>query len=151
MTASESQKQLVRRLFDDVLNGSDLEIVDELVHSDFFDHEAPASRANGPVGFRATVRDLHQAFAGFRVEPEDLIAEGDKVVVRATTSGRQVGELNGFSATGSEWAAQAIHIFRVANGQVIEHWASHGGLAARRQLRDPLVPADRTSNEGRRD
>ena len=151
MTASESQKQLVRRLFEEVLNGSDLEIVDELVHTDFFDHEAPASRANGPDGFRATVRELHEAFAGFRVEPKDLIAEGDRVVVRATTSGRHVGQLNGLPATGSEWAAQAIHIFRVANGQVIEHWASHDGLAAFRQLREPLGPPDRTANEGRRD
>ena len=150
MSASESQKQLVCRLLDEVFNGSDLEIVDELVHSDFFDHEAPASRANGPAGFKATVRQLHQAFAGFRVEPRDLIAEGDRVAVRATTSGRQVGELNGFPATGSEWAAQAIHIFRVTNGQVIEHWASHHRLAVR-PLREPLVPPNRTSNESRRD
>jgi hypothetical protein len=41
------------------------------------------SRANGPQGLREELRNLRKAFAGFRFEPLDIVAEGDRVVVCA--------------------------------------------------------------------
>jgi predicted ester cyclase len=119
-----SERELVLRLVDEVVNGGRLDLVDELVHPDFFDHYATAIRSCGPDGFRATVAALHDAFAGFRLEPRDVIADADKVVVRATVSGRHVAEFDGEPATAAEWSTQQIHIFRVASGRVIERWAS---------------------------
>ena len=116
MQATETQ--LVLRMIERVFNRGELELVDELVHPDFFDHQAPASRAVGPVGLRTTVRLLREAFTGFRIEPTDVIAAQGKVVVRASASGRHVGP------RGEEWLRQQFHIFRVADGRVIEHWAS---------------------------
>lgn len=128
MPTPRSEQQLVLRLIDEVVNGGRLDLADELVHADFFDHHASASRSCGPDGFRATVAALHEAFAGFRLEPRDVIANGDKVVIRATVSGRHLGAFDSATASGTEWSTQQIHIFRLAGDQVIEHWASDHAL-----------------------
>ena len=77
------------------------------------------------------MRALHASYAGFRLEPRDVIAADGKVVVRATASGRQL------DGCGREWSAQQIHIFRLAQGRVIEHWASPDGRAATERAPQP--------------
>lgn len=120
----ETETQLVLRLIEEVFNGGDLALIAELVHADFFDHEAPASRALGPEGLGASVRLLHETFAGYRLEPTDVIAADGKVVVRGSASGRQIGPIRGVETTGEEWSSPQFHVFRVAGGRIIEHWAS---------------------------
>jgi steroid delta-isomerase-like uncharacterized protein len=130
---SEESKQVVLGHIE-ALNSGDLDAAEALTHPDFFNHEAVASRANGPQGLRATFANLRSAFAGFRFEPLDVIAEGDKVVVRARVSGRHVGEFAGMQPTGREFSVQHIHIWRLAEGQIVEHWATRDDVGAMRQL-----------------
>ena len=130
---SEENKQLILRQITAV-NARELDTVEELTHPDFLNHEGVPSRANGPRGLRETLRLLHEAFAGFRLEPLDVVAERDRVVVRARVSGRHVGEFAGVPATGLEFSVQQIHIWRVADGKVVEHWAARDDLGAMRQL-----------------
>ena len=126
-----AETALVLRLIEEVFNGRDLTLIDELVHPDFFDHEAPASRSLGPAGMRASVRLLHETFAGYRLEPTDVVAADRKVVVRGSASGRHVGSINGFAATGEEWSSPQFHVFRIADGRIIEHWASRDDFLQR--------------------
>jgi predicted ester cyclase len=139
-------KAIVLRLIHDALNREDDTLVPALVHRDFFSHSAPASRASGPTGFKATIRSLHQAFAGFRLDPKDIFAEGGKVVVRATVSGRHVGLIDGSEPDGREWSAQQIHIFRIVDRQVIEHWGSDD-FAAQADRRTPHRHSDYRATE----
>ena len=153
----EVEPQLVLRLIEQVFNAGNLEQVDQLVHPDFFDHGAPASRAVGQAGLQATVRLLRHAFAGFRIEPIDVIAADGKVVVRATASGRHVGAINGIEPTGEEWLAPQFHIFRVAEGRVIEHWANRDDFSTLRKAaqlgtragQDPTERTDDASSVSR--
>ena len=124
---SDENKQVVLSQIE-ALNRGDLALVEELTHPDFFNHEAVASRANGVAGMRETARKLRESFAGFRLDPLDVIAEGDRVVVRARASGRHVGEFAGIRATGREFAVQQVHIWRLAEGKVVEHWACRDDL-----------------------
>jgi nogalonic acid methyl ester cyclase / aklanonic acid methyl ester cyclase len=133
----QSDTQLVLRLIDGVFNRGDLALVDELVHRDFFDHDAPPTRAVGPGGLRATVRALRDAFAGFRLDPADVISADGKVVVRASATGRHTGSIDGIEPTGEEWLAQQFHVFRIVDGRVIEHWASRDACSARREGQKP--------------
>jgi steroid delta-isomerase-like uncharacterized protein len=130
---SEANKRVVLRQIE-ALNRGDLALVEELTHSDFFNHEAVASRANGVAGMRETARNLRESFAGFRLEPLDVIAEADRVVVRARASGRHIGEFAGMQPTGREFSVQHIHIWRLADGKLVEHWASRDDIGAMRQL-----------------
>jgi predicted SnoaL-like aldol condensation-catalyzing enzyme len=131
----EKETQLVLRLIDEVFNGGRLSVIDELVHPDYFDHEAPASRALGPEGLRASVELLHAAFAGYRLEPTDVIAADGKVVVRGWASGRHVGSID----EAEESSSPQFHVFRIADGRIIEHWASRDAFTDLQQ-RQPDRP-----------
>ena len=82
----------------------------------------------GRDGVRRTMEWIHETFGEPRSEIQDLIASGDRVVARAMFSARQIGELGGMPPTGRELAAEHIHIWRVADGMLAEHWMVRGGL-----------------------
>jgi predicted ester cyclase len=71
---------------------------------------------------------------------EDHIAEGDKVVARVTMHGHHVGEFLGQPPTGKEFAVKQIHIWRLEDGKVIEHWSVRDDLGQAFQL--GLIPTD---------
>ena len=134
MTEDEN-KRLVRRALDDVYTRGDLAVVDELFDPAYADHEpAHPDHPPGPESVRETVRSLHAAFGDLRFEVHDEIAEGDKVVQRATMSGRHTGPLAGREATGREFAVRHVYIWRIADSRIVEHWGSRDDLGLLRQL-----------------
>jgi predicted ester cyclase len=70
---------------------------------------------------------------------EDMIAEGDKVVVRMTMRGTQQGALGGIPPTGKQVAVSTIDIVRIEGGQIAEEWGIDDRLGMLQQL--GLVPA----------
>ena len=79
------------------------------------------------------------AFPGYELIAEDLVAEGDKVAVRATARGRHLGEFNGIPASGNEFSIPLMLIYRIANGRIVEHWMTADSLGLLQQL--GVVPA----------
>jgi predicted ester cyclase len=69
-----------------------------------------------------------------RFEVEDEICEHDKVVARVVMHGRHVGEFLGKEPTGKEFDAKQIHIWRLEDGRVIEHWSVRDDLGQALQL-----------------
>ena len=69
-----------------------------------------------------------------RFEISDLICEDDKVVARVTVRGKHVGEFLGKQPTGKEYAVEHIHIYRIADGMLIEHWSVRDDLGQSMQL-----------------
>jgi predicted ester cyclase len=133
--AEQENKRLVRRALDEVYTRGDLALVDELFHPEYADHEpGHPDHPPGPDSVRETVRSLHEAFGDLRFEVQDEIAEGDKVVQRATMSGRHTGALAGHEATGREFAVRHVYIWRIADGRIVEHWGSRDDLVLLRQL-----------------
>ncbi len=59
---------------------------------------------------------------------EDIVAEGDKVVVRSTWSGTQTGEWMGTAPTGKKYTQRSIAIYRIAGGKVVEGWAVNDAM-----------------------
>jgi predicted ester cyclase len=82
------------------------------------------------------------AFPDGQVTVEDLLADGDKVVVRISLRGTHQGAFRGIAPTGKPITLMGIHIFRFANGKVVEHWGLMDWLAALQQLGvvPPLAP-----------
>jgi predicted ester cyclase len=132
---SEHNKRLVRRALDEIYAQGDLERADELIHPHFVDH-APAHTdlPTGPEGVKEIVRSLHAAFGDLRFTVEDEIAEGDKVVQRATMSGRHVGPLMGRAPSGRAFAVPHVYIWRIADDKIVEHWGSRDDLGMLMQL-----------------
>ena len=127
-------KRLYRRLADEVLNGKNLSVVDELLAADFAEHVGGQLRQVGIEGFKAARRRRNGAFPDWHVVIDDLIAEGDKVVVRATGRGTHSGEFMGIAPTGKRVSVTWIAIYRVANGKLAEHWQNIDDLGLMKQL-----------------
>jgi predicted ester cyclase len=134
-TAADHNKRLVRRALQEIYANGDLELVDEVIHPDFVDHEpAHPDQPTGPESVRQTVRQLHGAFGELRFEVQDEIAEGDKVVQLVVMSGRHTGSLMGREPTGKEFAVRHVYIWRIAGGRIAEHWGSRDDLGLLGQL-----------------
>ncbi|GAB3405702.1 ester cyclase [Flindersiella endophytica] len=136
---SDANKAVIRRIYDEALNQGRLELADELVDDSFRLHDfVPTPRPTGPEALRTIIRQLHTAFPNdLRFTIEDLVAEGDKVVVRWTQRGTHEGEyFGGIPATGLKIEQQAIVIYRVADGKVTDLWSLVGQVDAVQQLRE---------------
>src|SRR5258706_15317534 len=139
MDQRDQNKRLYQRLADEVLNKKDLSVVDELLSVDFAEHVGGQRRQVGIEGFKAARRRRNAAFPDWHVVVDDLVAEGDKVVVRATGGGTHTGEFMGIAPTGKRISVTWIAIYRVANGRLAEHWQNIDDLGLLKQLGAELV------------
>jgi steroid delta-isomerase-like uncharacterized protein len=118
----EQNKALMRRFYDEVVNGGNLNMIDELASPDFVDHEAFPGLAAGREGVKQFFSMLRAAFPDLRMNVDHLIAEGDTGVARAPMTGTHQGEFAGVAATGKTVSVPTIDIVRFADGKLAEHW-----------------------------
>ena len=131
----EHNKAIVRRLFDEVWNAGRLDAIEELYAADFVaDYRPYAPLRVGHQGVRDMVRNAWAAFPDYHEELEELIAEGDKVVVRLTITGTQNGQWGPLPPTGRQVRFEEILILRIADGKVVEQRGIPDNLSALRQL-----------------
>ncbi len=97
---SEQNRAIVRRLYEEVFNQGNLGTADELLAPDARSHAGPSP---GPEGLKRHTSMLRAAFPDLHQSIEDVIAEGDKVVVRTTCTGTHVGEFMGIPPTGRQF------------------------------------------------
>jgi predicted ester cyclase len=131
---SDDNKRIARRVLEELFERGNLEAAEELIHPEFVNHEAPPDNPQGPEGLKETVGWLRGLWGPTRFEVADEIGEGDKVVARVTMHGRHVGEFLGKPPTGKEFATKQIHIWRIEDGKVIEHWSVRDDLGQALQL-----------------
>ena len=74
------------------------------------------------------------AFPNYELIAEDMIAEGDKVVVRSTFRGTHKGDLMGIAPTGKQVTMPLILIYRIADDKIVEHWMQADALGMLQQL-----------------
>ncbi len=122
------------RLYDEVLNTGNLDLIDELVDENVVEHEAFPGIAPGREGVKQFFGMVHEAFDGFRIDVGDMIVEGDKGVARGTMRGTHIGEFMGVQATDRQIEVPVVDIFRFADGKVVEHWGVTDAMTMMQQL-----------------
>ena len=132
----EGNKAEYTRFFDEVLNGRNLAVLDELNDPNFVDHARtdPRPELSDLEAARESVAQLHRAFPDIKWSVEDMIAEGDRVVARWTAHGTHEGEFMGIPPTGKPVAFSGIEIVRLAGGKGVEHWELLDVMALMQQL-----------------
>jgi predicted ester cyclase len=132
--SAEDNKAVTRRFIDDVVNGHDLAAVDRYIDPNFVEHNPLPGQAPGPEGFKQGMGGFFSAFPDLHHTVDVLLAEGDYVVVRGTSRGTQSGEFLGIPATGKQVEMTEIHIVRLANGRMAEHWGEMDAIGLMQQL-----------------
>ena len=131
---SDQNKAIVRKLYEAMSTGN-VGLVDDLIASNFVDHEGlPGIDTNGPAGFKRLVSAFRAAFPDLKISAEDMIADGDKVAVRAVMRGTHKGEFMGVPATGKKFEIAGIDIIRFAGGKAVEHWGITDNMSMMQQL-----------------
>jgi predicted ester cyclase len=124
---TEANKAIVRQLIEEGINQGNLALIDELFDLAFVDHSAP-EQPPGPSGVCYYIAGMRAGFPDLHVSIEDLIAEGDKVVVRTTWRGTHQGTYEGSVPTGKRVARTMMQIFRIVHGKLAEEWNEGMGL-----------------------
>ena len=143
-----SHKEIARRFREDLWNTGDLSIAAEILHPDCLIHARVPFQTDfvrGPEALGQLVLFYHLAFSEVRVTAEQIIAEGDLVVVRWTAHGRNTGDLLGLPPTGREAATSGVDVLRIADGKVVEGWVSWDVLSL---LEDLVAPEVREGGDG---
>lgn len=135
--SSDENKAVMRRFIEEVFNEKRLDRVDALVAEDYVDHGALPGQAPGREGAKQRWAMFNAAIPDMRTTIEDMVAEGDTVVVRYTVEGTHQGELLGMPPTGKRLRFSGINITRMAGGKLAEHWAEMDTLGLMQQLSAP--------------
>ncbi|MBE7472933.1 MAG: ester cyclase [Anaerolineae bacterium] len=130
---SAENKAKVQQIYE-VINANTLDDLDALIAVDVNDHNPTPGVAPGLAGTKQTLSMYHAVFSDLRVTAEDIIAEGNKVVVRLAVKGTHTGEFMGLPPTGKQVTMNGIEMFRLANGKIVERWAEFDMMSLMQQL-----------------
>ncbi len=131
--STEENKAKVRRIIEEVWNGGNLAVLDELVAPNCVFHDL-STTFRGPEGIKRYVMMYRMAFPAVHFTIDDLIAEGERVVIRWTVTGTHQGELRGIAPTGKHVTVMGMVISRFAKGKVEEDWINFDALGLMQQL-----------------
>ncbi len=131
---AEENKAIFRRYIEEVPNGGNLEVADEIFDR-YLSHQSDGSTLErGPEDVKRFTGEYRWAFPDFHISIEEQIAEGDKVVNRVTIQGTHQREFRDMAPTGKEVEIKAVTIFRFSpEGKVVETWDYFDQLRLMRQ------------------
>ena len=115
-------KTTIERIPLEILNQGRYDLIDEIYAPDFVEHYEQPGFAPTREGFKQFAMAYRAAFPDLHYTVDDAIEAGDKIVHRLSASGTMKGDFAGMPATGKHATWTEIHIGRVANGRVVEHW-----------------------------
>ena len=133
--STEQNKALVRQMVEEIFNRGNMSRADEFLAPDFVEHEElPPGIPQGREGVKQLTTMMRNAFPDFTATIEDMVAEGDKVVIRMTWRGTQKGEFMGVPPTGKTVSFGVLDIIRIAGGKFVEHWGQMDNMGMMQQL-----------------
>lgn len=133
MANPQANKAVVRQFIERIFGAGDTTAVDELIaptaafHTYRFDGDPRA-------GMRAAIERMSTALSDGSFTIRQLIAEDDLVCAHVTSAATQSGPFMGMPASGRRYEIDELHLFRVRDGQVVEHWHQYDQMGMLRQL-----------------
>jgi steroid delta-isomerase-like uncharacterized protein len=136
---SETNKDVVRRVFEGLWNKGNLQFADELFSANYVHHDPSTPEfGRGPESEKKRATLYRNAFPDLRITVEDLVGDGEAVTARWSCHGTHKGELNGIAPSGKHFTITGITICRLANNKIVEGWVNWDALGMMQQL--GLVP-----------
>ncbi len=119
MASPEENKAVVRRFYEEAYNQKRAEVLDEIIAPDYLDrgHNPPGE---GIEGARQDLQVVLTTFDPVHFAIEELVAEGDKVAVRWSGTGVQVGDFGGMPATNQPVKFSGMSFYQLKDGKLVE-------------------------------
>ncbi len=136
--STEENKAVAMRTVE-AINSGDMTTFESMLAPDAIEHAAPPGMPPTRETSIQFIGMLLNAFPDLKYTIEHLIAEGDLVVQRGTGTGTMKGDMLGMPATGKRATWSEIHILRIKDGKIAEHWALTDQIGMLQQL--GLMPA----------
>ena len=134
-TELERNKNTARRWSEELWSRGNLAVADEIIAPEYERHDpGDPFPAHGPEDVKRIVTMLRTMLPDFRIEVEAVLADGDFVVSRYTSTATDTVGFMGLPATGRRIRAAAIQIFRFSGGKIVESWAARDDLGVLKQL-----------------
>lgn len=124
-------QEVMRRVIDEAFNKGNYSVLPDCFNPDFVEHQ---------FGLHATIEGVQQdieflrrSFPDFNLTIEEMVADGDRVWVRMTARGANLGGFMG-PPNGRSFEIAVFDECRFAEGRVVEHWGSPDRFALMAQL-----------------
>ena len=118
-------KELLQRMFDEIINHGKLEVADELFADDYVDH-GPMGDMHGREAFKGLVAQWRLAVPDVHCVVDNVIVDGDNVAWLVRATGTHTGDGLGFPATGKSFETVSANVGRFRDGLAVEHWSDQG-------------------------
>jgi predicted ester cyclase len=142
-----ANKAIDRRYVDEVLNGRNLDVIDEICADGYVSH-IPGMPEMDRAGDKQPVGSMFAGFPDLAFELREQIAEGDRVLHTLTGRGTHQAAFMGLPPTGRHVGVTGLNIDRTANGKIAESWGVIDILGLLQQLGVVPTPGASVGAEG---
>jgi steroid delta-isomerase-like uncharacterized protein len=149
----DQNKRVVQRAYLDGMNCKDRAVIEEVFAPNYVCHfPADQGEVRGIADFTATLFDFLNAFDHLVFNVEQVLAEGDRVVLRWSAQGVHTGDYKGIPptrvipATGKDISMSATDIYRLVDGRIVEEWNTFDGYEVLHQMGALSVHGDESTN-----
>lgn len=137
--STETNKAIVRNCWEEAWNNANMAAVDKAVAADNVHHFGSVPRGFGPGEFRSMIAAWRAAIPDYKCHIEELVAEGDLVVMRLRFTGTHSSAplmISGQRALpkNKNFEESEILMFRIKDGRIVESWATWDRLSFLEQL-----------------
>jgi len=130
--ATQNQK-LIEQLFNDVMNGRKLTLIDQIIDPAFVNHGIPDAKP-GPSGFKQVIEQFLQGFPDMKIFPEHIVSDGDLVATRGYWTGTNSGSFMGMPSSGKKVRVDYVDFWKIKNGKCVENWVQMDMMALMQQV-----------------
>jgi steroid delta-isomerase-like uncharacterized protein len=131
--APRRNTEIIQRYFEGWANHGDTAVADELIATNVVLHNPPAV-LHSLAEYKQGMAIFHTAFPDLHFTVDDLVAAGDKIVVRWTLHGTHRGDYQGRPATGKTMTITGVSMFCIAGGKIQEIHVNVDRLGMQQQL-----------------
>ena len=121
-------------LWYDAFSKKDPALLDRILSKDWVDIPPAPDQPPGPAGARQILTELTTTFPDLDIKIEDVLQDGNKVIVRSKISGTQRGALMGFPAKNRKMSIQAVDIHEFKDGKIVRTWHTEDWMSGFHQL-----------------
>ena len=132
MSIEQRNTEFLKALTEDFWNTWNIDAFDKYFDADFVMHDADGDKSRDE--FHQLCQAYFSAFPDIQIVAEGWVAEGDKVTKIWTAHSTHLGDFMGIPASGNRMEVKGIEVYRLANGKVVEIWASMDVLGMMQQM-----------------